>query len=298
MDRHQAMETFIRVVETGSFSAAARMLRVGQPAVSKAVAGLEERLGVRLLVRTTRRMHPTDAGYAFYERAVRALVETEEAEAAARGLGRSLEGRLRVCAPVTFARLHIAPRLDTFLTGYPKLSLEVVMDDRNIDLVGENIDVALRLGMLRDSSLSARKLASAPRHVVGSAAYVARRGTPITPADLRNHDAIVYARAGGEEWRFRKGASRASVRIISRLAFSAAEGVREAVIAGLGLAIASRWMMEPELASGTVVSVLDDWLMPEIDLWAVFPAGRMPSARARAFADWCAEIVKVRSDSA
>jgi len=292
MDRHQAMETFVRVVETGSFSAAARVLRVGQPAVSKAVAGLEERLGVRLLVRTTRRLQPTDAGQAFYERAVRALAETEEAEAAARGLGRGFEGRLRVCAPVTFARLHIAPRLGEFLGAYPNLSLEVVMDDRNIDLVSENIDVALRLGQLADSSLSARRLATARRHVVASADYLARRGAPETPMDLLNHDAIVYAQAGGEEWRFRKGAQEASVRIASRLAFSAAEGVREAVKAGLGLAIASRWMMEPELASGAVVPVLEDWLLPDVDLWAVFPAGRMPSARARAFAEWSASALR------
>jgi len=292
MDRHQAMETFVRVVETGSFSAAGRMLRIGQPAVSKTVAALETRLGVRLLVRTTRRLHPTDAGHAFYERALRALAETEEADAAARGLGRGLEGRLRVCAPVTFARLHIAPRLGAFLSAYPRLSLDVVMDDRNIDLVSENIDVALRLGILRDSSLSARRLASAPRHVVASADYIARRGAPTTPAELLKHDTIVYERAGGQEWRFRKGVSRASVRVGSRLAFSAAEGVREAVKAGLGLAIASRWMMEPELASGEVVSVLNDWLLPDLDLWAVFPAGRLQSARARAFADWCGAALK------
>lgn len=292
MDRHQAMETFVRVVEAGSFSAAARVLRIGQPAVSKAVAGLEQRLGVRLLVRTTRQLQPTDAGQAFYERALRALAETEEAEAAARGLGRGLEGRLRVCAPVTFARLHIAPKLGDFLDAYPKLSLDLVMDDRNIDLVGENIDVALRLGALADSSLSARKLATCARAVVGGANYLARRGKPETPADLRNHDAILYAQAGAEEWRFRKGASETSVRVAGRLAFSAAEGVREAVKAGLGLALASHWMMAPELASGAVIAVLEDWRPADTDLWAVFPAGRMPSARARVFADWCAAVMK------
>lgn len=294
MDRYQAMETFVRVVEAGSFSSAARALRVGQPAVSKAIAALEERLGVRLLVRTTRQLTPTDAGQAFYERALRALSETEEAKTAARGLGRGLEGRLRVCAPVTFARLHIAPKLGEFLHIYPKLSLELVMDDRNVDLVSENIDVALRLGALADSTLTARKLATAPRLIVGSPDYLEKRGAPKNPADLLRHDAIVYAQAvGGEEWRFRKGTGESSVRIQSRLAFTAAEGVREAVLAGLGLAIVSRWMFARELETGAVVPVLADRRLPGIDLWAVYPAGRMPSARARAFAEWLEPLVRV-----
>lgn len=287
------MLTFVRVVETGSFSAAARMLRIGQPAVSKSVAALEERLGVRLLARSTRRLMPTDAGQAFYERAVRAIAETEEADNAARGVGSGLEGRLRVCAPVTFARLHVAPKLGDFLAAYPKLSLEIVMDDRNIDLLSENIDLALRLGALADSSLTARKLATAQRYLVASPAYVNARGVPKKPVDLLNHDAIVYAQAvGGEEWRFRKGSVDTPVRIQSRLAFTAAEGVREAVLAGLGLAIVSGWMMAPELSDGRVVRLLDDWRLPEMDLWAVFPAGRMPSARATAWADWFAKIIR------
>lgn len=294
MDRFQAMETFVRVVEAGSFSAAARDMRVGQPAVSKAIASLEERLGVRLLVRSTRALQPTDAGQAYYERAVRALAEGDEAESAARGLGRGLEGRLRVCAPVTFARLHVAPNLGSFLSAFPKLSIELVMDDRNIDLLGENIDVALRLGALAESSLSARKLAACRRCVVASERYLADRGTPKRPSDLLSHDVVVYAQqVGGDEWRFRKGTSETSARIQSRLTFTAAEGVREAVLAGLGLAIVSEWMMAPELARGEVVAVLQDWRLPDMDLWAVFPAGRMPSARARAFIEWVQPLVQI-----
>jgi DNA-binding transcriptional LysR family regulator len=293
MDRLQAMETFVHVVEAGSFSSAAKALRVGQPAVSKAIAALEERLGVRLLVRTTRQLTPTDAGQAFYERALRALAEADEAETAARGLGRGLEGRLRVCAPVTFARLNIAPLLGDFLQAYPKLSLELVMDDRNIDLLSENIDIALRLGALNDSSLTARKIATSARYVVASPDYLARRPAPRTPADLLQHDAIVYSQpVGGEEWRFRKGTAETSIRVQSRLAFTAAEGVREAVLAGLGLAIVSHWMMAAQLARGDVVPVLKDWRLPDLDLWAVFPAGRMPSARAKAFVDWCAPLLR------
>lgn len=287
MDRFQVMQSFTRVVETGSFSAAARDLNVGQPAISKAIAGLEEHLGVRLLVRSTRQLTPTEAGQAFYERARRALSEADEAWVSAKGAGAGLDGRLRVCAPVTFARLHVAPHLGEFLNSHPKLRLELVMDDRSVDLLEENIDVALRLGALPDSSLTARKLATSDRMVVGSPDYLARHPAPQKPGDILAHDVIVYAQnVGGDEWRFRKGTSETSVRVQSRLAFTAAEGVREGVLAGLGLAIVSRWMMAPELKSGAVVPVLTDWSLPSFDLWAVFPSGRLPSAKARAFVGW------------
>jgi DNA-binding transcriptional LysR family regulator len=287
MDRLQAMEAFVRVVETGSFSAAARDLRMGQPAVSKMVASLEARFGVRLLVRSTRRLRPTEAGHLFHERARRVLDEADEAETAARGLGTGLEGRLRVCAPVTFGRLHVAPRLGSFLETHRKLRLELVMDDRNVDLMEENIDVALRLGALKDSALTARKILRGERIVVASTEYLARHGAPEAPGDLVAHETILYAQgAGGDEWRFRRGSAETSVRVAGRLAFTAAEGVREAVIAGFGVAIVSRWMMAPELASGAVVPVLTDWSLPSIDLWAVFPSGRLPSAKARAFVTW------------
>jgi len=289
MDRLHAMEIFVRVVESGSFSAAARDLRIGQPAVSKMIAALEDRLQVRLLVRSTRQLHPTEAGQAFYERARRTLVEADEAETAARGEGAALDGRLRVCASVTFARLHIVPRMGEFLDAHPNLSIDLVMDDRYIDLFGENIDVALRAGELADSSLTARKLATSERLVVASPAYLATAGTPKIPSDLLDHTAIVYTQGViAEEWRFRRGTADTSVRIPTRLACSAAEGVREAVIAGLGLAISSRWMMAPELASGSVVPVLTDWSLPLADLWALYPSGRLPTAKARAFVSWFA----------
>ena len=292
MGRLHEMETFVRVVETGSFSAAARDLNIGQPAISKTIAGLEERLGVRLLVRSTRRLSPTEAGIAFYERALRAIAEANEAEAAAQGAGTGLEGRLRICAPVTFARLHLVPRLGAFLDAHPKLRLELVMDDRAIDLVAENIDAALRMGALTDSALVARKLTQGERLVVASPAYLARRGVPRTPADLLEHDAIVYGQtSGGEEWRFRRGTSEISVHIQTRLTISAAEGVRAAVIAGQGFAISSRWMFAPELESGEVVPVLDEWTLPSIDLWVIYPSGRLTSTKARAFVNWFEEII-------
>ncbi|QYE36853.1 LysR family transcriptional regulator [Polymorphobacter sp. PAMC 29334] len=281
------MEVFVRVVETGSFSAAARDLQIGQPNVSKLIAALEDRLQVRLLVRSTRQLHTTEAGQAFYERARRTLAEADEAETAARGLGKGLDGRLRVSAPVTFARLHVIPKIGGFLDAHPDLRVDFVLDDRFVDLMGENIDVALRGGELMDSSLTARKLATCERLVVASPAYLARMGTPSTPADLRDHAALVYTRGLiAEEWRFRRAGEDTSVRVPTRLSFSAAEGVREAVIAGFGLAISSRWVMQPELANGSVIPVLPDWELPNADLWALFPTGRLPTAKARAFVSW------------
>lgn len=283
MDRFAAMETFVRVVETGSFSAAARGLNVGQPAVSKSVAQLEARLGVRLLMRSTRGLAPTEAGQKFYERAKRALEEADEAEIDARGAGAGLTGRLRVSAAVTFARLHIVPRLPAFLAAHPGLSMDVILDDRVIDLVEDGIDIALRMGELADSSLTARRLATGRRRVLGSPAYFARCGEPATPAELSGHEAVVYIQ-GGQTWSFQRDGAEASVSVSGRLRLSAAEGVREAVLAGMGLTVASEWMFGPELASGAVRAVLADWALPPIDLWALYPTGRMPSAKARAFA--------------
>jgi DNA-binding transcriptional LysR family regulator len=158
MDRLAAMEAFVRVVETGSFSVAARQLDIGQPAVSKTVAQLEERLGVRLLIRSTRGLTPTEAGQNFYERAKRAVDEADEADVAARGANASLSGVLRITAAVTFARLHVVPRLGAFLAEHPALSIGVILDDRNIDLTQSGVDVALRMGSLEDSALTARKI--------------------------------------------------------------------------------------------------------------------------------------------
>jgi DNA-binding transcriptional LysR family regulator len=292
MDRLHEMELFARVVETGSFSAAARDFKLGQPAISKAIAVLEERLGVRLLVRSTRQLAPTEAGTAFYERAVRAIAEANEAEAAAQGAGAGLEGRLRICSPVTFARLHLVPKLGVFLDAHPKLRLELVMDDRPIDLVAESIDAGLWLGTLADSSLTVRKLAQAERRVVASPTYLARRGVPKTPEDLLDHDAIVYRQSsGGQEWLFRRGTSETSIRLQGRLTLSAAEGVREAVLAGQGLAISSRWMFAAELQAGEVVSLLNEWTLPAMDLWAVYPSGRLTSTKARAFVKWFEKVI-------
>src|SRR5437879_7039413 len=163
MDRLREMEMFVRVIEAGSFSAAARDLNMGQPAVSKTIASLEDRLGVRLLTRSTRKLSPTEAGTAFFERALRSIGEANEAEAAAQGAGAGLEGRLRISAPVTFSRLHLVPKLGLFLDAHPKVQLELVMDDRVVDRVAKNMDVGLRMGVLTASAWRARKRGQADR---------------------------------------------------------------------------------------------------------------------------------------
>lgn len=283
MDRLTAMQTLVRVIDTGSFSAAARQLNVGQPAVSKTIAQLEERLNVRLLARSTRGLMPTEAGLRFYEGARRAIQEAEEAELAARGSGAGLTGTLRVSAATTFARLHVVPRLGVFLDEHPDLDIELILDDRVIDLVEEGIDVSLRMGDLPDSSATARRIGSSPRSVLATQGYLERHGAPRTPAELAGHRAIVYTQGHAHAWLFTRGSTQTSVSVSSRLRVSSAEGLRAAVLADLGLTIASHWMFAPELAEGRIVALLGDWQLPPIDLWAVFPTGRMATAKARAF---------------
>jgi DNA-binding transcriptional LysR family regulator len=294
MDRLAAMEAFVLVVDSGSFSAAARRLDVGQPAVSKLVAQLEERLGVKLLVRTTHGLTATEAGLNYYERARRSLQEAEEAELAARGAGSGLSGKLRVTAAVTFARIHLMPRLPMLLARHPDLEIDVLLDDRNIDLVQEGIDVALRMGQrLADSSLTARRIASGRHAVLGTPAYFARAGEPAAPADLAAHEAVIYAVGGaGSIWTFRRNGADLEVTLKGRLRVSAAEGVRAAVLADAGLSIVSEWMFAPEIADGTVKTVLKDWELPSINLWAVFPAGRSATTKARTFARFVEEVMR------
>lgn len=287
MNRLAAMEAFIRVVDAGSFTGAARQLRVGQPAISKMIAQLEDRVGVKLLLRTTQGLTPTEAGETFYEHAKRSVEEADEAELKARGAGAALSGRLRIGGAVTFSRLHVVPLLGKFMAMHPALEIEVLLDDRNVDLVEAGMDIALRMGDQQDSSLTARKIASNPRLVVGAPSYFDEAGIPETPADLAAHQSVIYDRGGGGTvWTFTQGTVQSAVTLKGRLRLTAAEGVREAVFAGMGLTVASEWMFSPEIASGRVVPVLTDWSLPSIDLRAIFPTGRNVSTKARAFASF------------
>ena len=284
MDRLSQMETFVRVFETGSFSAAGRQLRIGQPAVSKIIGHLEGRLGVQLLVRTSRGLAPTDAGTHFYERAKLVLADVDDADRIAQGAAATLTGRLRVSAPATFARLHIVPALGCFLDEHPQLELELVLDDDVIDLVEQGIDVGLRMGTLADSTLVATRLGRSRRLVIASPRYLARRGTPAMPADLLDHDAVVHSHASiASVWTFSREGAETSVAIKGRIRITSGEGVREAVLSGLGIGVGSEWMFGREIAEGTVQAILREWSLPPLDLWSIYPSGRRSSAKARAF---------------
>jgi DNA-binding transcriptional LysR family regulator len=287
MDRLTALEMFVRVVDTGSFSAVARNQEIGQPAVSKAVVQLEEWLGVSLLMRSTRSLVPTEAGRIFYEHAKRTIEEAHEAVLAARGSARGLSGKLRVSTSVCFGRLHVIPNLASFLAEHPDLEIEFVLDDHHLDLVNEGIDVSLRMGAMPDSNMTARRIAEGRRIVVATPTYLQRHGTPKSPGDLVSHQAVIYTPGGRGEpwtsWTFRKATAEVSVVLRGRLKVTAGEGIREAVKRDLGLAVASEWNFSPELQSGQVVEILQDWALPPTNLSAVYPAGRLASTKARAF---------------
>jgi DNA-binding transcriptional LysR family regulator len=294
MDRHLAMETFVRVIDTGSFSGAARQMQIGQPAVSKAVAQLEDWLGVRLLLRSSRSLTATEAGQNFYVRAKRALEEAEEAVLAARGAGAGLTGKLRVAASVCFGRLHIMRQLPRFLEKHPQIEIEMVLDDRPINLVEEGIDVAFRSGALANSTLVARKIGEARRLVMATPDYFEKHGEPKNPGELMAHQTVVYTPdGGGTSWTFRQGSTETSVVVGGRVRVTAAEGLREAIFAHLGLAITSEWNFAPELASGIVRPVLLGWDLPTLELRAVFPTGRMASAKTREFVSFVESCIPV-----
>src|SRR5580698_1597747 len=218
MDRLAALDIFVRVVDTGSFSAVARRQRIGQPAVSKAIVQLEAWLGVSLLMRSTRSVVPTEAGRIFYERAKRTIEEADEAVMAAQGSANGLSGKLRVSTSICFGRLHVIPRLSAFLAENPDLDLELVLDDRLVDLVNEGIDVALRTGPMPNSNMTARRIAEGRTVVVATPAYLQRHGTPTSPEDLVGHQAIILTRGGGRDsFIFRKTDTEAPVTLQGRL---------------------------------------------------------------------------------
>lgn len=294
MDRLLAIETFVRVVDTGSFSTAARLQNMGQPAVSKLIAQLEDWLGVRLLLRSTRGLTPTEAGMNFYPRAKRMIEDADEAMVAVRGAAAGLSGRVRVSAAVCFARLHIVPKLPVFLASHPDIELDLLLEDRNVDLVEEGVDVALRMGKISDPAMTVRKIAERRRLVMATPDYFQRHGTPQTPADLAEHQAVIYTRDnGGEAFIFQRGKAQTPVTIAGRVHVTATEGLRAAVIAGIGLTVASEFAFSPELESGEVIAVLEDWTLPPIILSAVYPTGRMASMKARAFVSFVEDCLGV-----
>jgi DNA-binding transcriptional LysR family regulator len=292
-DRVLALAIFVRVAETGSFSRAGREIGMAQPGVSRIVATLEARLGVKLFLRTTRKVTLTEAGAALLRRARDALAEIEDAENAARGADR-LVGLLRVATPVTFGAREIATRLAPFLETHPSLDIELLMADRNVDLVEEGVDVAIRLGPLADSSFTARRLESAPRYLLASPAYLDRRGTPAAPADLARHHIIGGRPPAADIWTLRDAhGCESAVGVRARLIATSVEGVVAAAVAGLGIAQLSHFACREDYRRGRLVRLLGAWSLPPIEVHALLPGGRRPSAKARAFVDYLAKALAV-----
>jgi DNA-binding transcriptional LysR family regulator len=292
MDRLAAIEAFISVVEAGSFSAGARRLELTQPAVSKAVMQLEQHLKLSLLLRSNRGLTLTEQGRQFYEHAKRIVTEIEAGEQAAREASIGLSGRLRVTTTMTFASRTILPALPRFLEKHPHLGIDLLMNDQQIDLLKEGIDVALRFGTLNDSTMIARKLAERPRVVVATPAYFAKAGIPQHPTDLQSHQNIMYAlKRGGIFRTFRRDAEETTIELTGRFHTNSIDGIRAAVLADMGVAVAAQWIFWRELAAGTVQAVLSDWSLPSAELWAVYPAGRMASTKARAFVTFVEELL-------
>ncbi|MCO5734842.1 LysR family transcriptional regulator [Rhizobium sp. SSA_523] len=282
-----SMRYFVRVYEMGSFSGAAKLLDVGQSAVSKVVAQLEKELGVPLLVRSTRQLTPTEQGRVFYEHATKVLEDVEAAVASVGSMSQSFSGQIRIGGTLTFMSQYIIPKLPLFLNEHPAIDISVHLDDRNVGLIEQGIDLALRMGQLDDSGYVAKRIGRCRRIVVGTPAYLAKHAAPHKPEDLTDHSMVVFSQGeGGERFTFKGLRGSKSISVRPRLRINAMEGIRSAVLAGAGLSVATEWMFEAELESGAVLKVLDNWVLPDLDLWAVMPGGRRISPKIRAFVDF------------
>jgi DNA-binding transcriptional LysR family regulator len=291
-DRLQELGVFVRAAESGSFSRAGRELGLSQPSVSRIIGELEARLGVTLLLRTTRRITVTDAGALFLDRAREILAEIEDAEDAARGVD-SLRGTIRLALPVLYGTRQIIPRLPKFLAAHPLLRVEMTVSDARQDLVAEGADVAIRLGELNDSVFGARKLETLERMLVASPAYLKARGTPKTPADLGSHDCIFGpGNFGRDSWSFRRNGTETSVDVHGRIHTDSGPGVFASLMAGLGIAMASTVMCAAEIKAGTLVPLLRGYKLEPVDVHAVFPGGPRPSTKVRALVDFLAQELK------
>jgi DNA-binding transcriptional LysR family regulator len=291
-DRLQELQVFVRAAESGSFSRAARELSLSQPSVSRIIGELEARLGVTLLLRTTRRITVTDAGALFLDRAREILSQVEDAEDAARGLD-SLRGTIRLAIPIVYGTREIIPRLPKFLETHPLLRVELMVVDTRQDLVAEGADLAIRLGDLDDSAFGARRLATLSTMLVATPGYLAARGTPRTPADLASHDCIAGpGNFGRDSWSFNRNGTELSVDVRGRISTNSGPGLFASAIAGLGIAMTSSVMAGPEVKAGTLVQLLRGYKLPPVDVHAVFPGGPRPSAKVRALVDYLAAELK------
>jgi len=288
MDRLSAIEAFVGVAETASFSAAARKLGTSKSAISRHVSALEMRLGARLFHRTTRALTLTEAGHGYLDRAQRLLADLEEADRAVGQLQAAPRGRLRINAPMSFGFLHLAPAIPDFLARHREVDIDLVMNDRFVDLVDEGFDVAVRIGTLANSSLIARRLAPIRRVVCASPEYLRQRGFPKTPDDLKAHICLPNTNISRlHEWRFQTPDGKSwPVEIRGRLSANNGDALRVAALKGLGLTFLPTFIAGADLKTGALVPVLEAFVPQDMTLNAVYPHARHLSPKVRAFVDF------------
>lgn len=290
MDILNGYSVFTRVVETGGFSAAARELNMSKSAVSKHVAGLEERLGVRLLNRTTRKLSPTEVGTAFYERALRIVQDVEETEDAISALHTEPRGSLRLNVPMSFGYAHIAPALADFVARYPDITIDMVLNDRVVDLLDEGFDVAIRIAKLPDSTLIARKLAPFRVSLCATPEYWKKHGTPKEPAELTKYNCLIYSYLSNKnEWQFQGPDGVIPVKVSGNIQANNGDALKAAALAGAGVFASPSFIVSEEVKSGKLQPVLEEYMQTDLAIYAVYPHNRYLSAKVRAFVDFFAE---------
>jgi DNA-binding transcriptional LysR family regulator len=291
MDQLEALRLFVRVVDSGSFSAVAREAGIGQPAVSKQIAALEARLGAQLLRRTSRTLSVTEAGQDFYESAVR-LVDDLETAVSRVGRGQTApSGLVRVAVAPVFGRVYLLPKLGEFFARFPEIVVETIVADRTVDLVQEGIDVALHNGPLHDSTAVVRKIAATPVVTVATPAHLAKHGEPRKPSDLEGRECITFVSGGAARpWRFKGKLGEIVHHPKGRLRTNDAETIRAGVLAGLGLAHTPGWLFAREIASGEVRRILRTYERDPLAISAVLPGGRRLATKVRVFVEFLAGI--------
>ncbi|HRK95547.1 MAG TPA: LysR substrate-binding domain-containing protein [Rhodospirillales bacterium] len=291
-NRLELIASFVQVVASGGFTAAAARLGSSRAVVSKHVIALERRLGVQLLNRTTRRVVATEAGLAYYERCSRILADLEEADVAVSRLQAQPRGTLKVNAPMSFGTLHLTPALIAFAELYPELRVNLVLNDRFVDMLDEGFDVGIRIGKLEDSTLIVRRIAPAKRVVCAAPGYLARHGTPAHPGELAGHACLHYGYlASGTTWKLSGADGEHSVAVEAGICVNNGEMLRDLAVAGLGIALLPTFIVGPALADGTLRSLLDDYRAPETAINVIYPPSRHLSAKVRVFTDFLVERI-------
>lgn len=289
MDKLDAMNAFAKVVSAGSFAEAARRLGLTRSAVSKAVMELEQLLGARLLDRTTRRVTPTEAGLAYYERTQSILSDIESTELQISRLHDEPRGVLKINAPMSFGILYLGEAVAEFMRRYPELRIELVLNDRFIDPLEEGVDVTVRIGTLADSSLIARRLAPARRVLVAAPAYLAQSGAPQTLQEISKHRCLAYGHmAATHRWQFLQGREMVSVNYTAALCSNNGEVLRAAALAGNGIANLPTFLVGPDIAAGRLDVVLADYPPTELGIFALYAPNRYLAAKTRVFIDFIA----------